>query len=94
MFLRIVIFLILITSSLSAENLKNCEWNNSDGMPCMVISKTPNTSSYNSQIINKIVFTKQQINESGSATALDLIKKVSGLDFYQTGQKDSKLLFL
>ena len=87
MLLRVSFILLLLISNLYAENLKNCEWNNSDGIPCTVISKTPNTSSYNGQTINKVVFTKQQINESGSTTALDLIKKVSGLDFYQTGQK-------
>ena len=87
MLLRVSFVLLLLISNLYAENLKNCEWNNSDGTPCVVISKTPNTSSYNAQGINKKVFTKQQINESGSTTALDLIKKVSGLDFYQTGQK-------
>ena len=33
----------------------------------------------------KKVFTKQQIDESGATTALDLIKKVSGIDYYQSG---------
>ena len=42
---------------------------------------------YNSQGINKQIFTKQQIIESGATTAVDILKKISGLDYYQTGQK-------
>ena len=71
----------------SANALENCKWNNKNGTPCITISKTSNTSSYNAQGINKKVFTKQQINESGATTALDLLKKISGLDYYQVGQK-------
>ena len=67
--------------------MENCKWNNQKGNPCITISKTPNTSSYNSQTVNKQVFTKQQIIEFGATTTVDLLKKVSGLDFYQTGQK-------
>ena len=32
------------------------------------------------------VFTKKQIIDSGATSALDLLKKVPGLDYYQTGQ--------
>ena len=85
--LRILFILILSISFSNAASLENCKWNNSNGIPCTTISKTPNTSSYNAQGVNKKVFTKQQIDDSGATTALDLIKKVSGLDFYQTGQK-------
>ena len=94
MLLRIIIFIIFSITNLNAKNLKNCEWNNSGGIPCVVISKTPNTSSYNGQTINKVVFTKQQINESGSTTALDLIKKFQVWIFTKLDKKDSKLLFL
>ena len=71
----------------NANALENCRWNNQKGIPCIAISKTSNTSSYNAQGINKKVFTKQQIIDSGATTTIDLLKKVSGLDFYQTGQK-------
>ena len=91
MMLRIIVsiyFVLILSISVSnAAPLKYCKWNNSKGIPCITISKTPNTSSYNAEGVNKKVFTKQQIDESGATTALDLIKKVSGLDFYQTGQK-------
>ena len=85
MFIRLFLILILSISNVSA--LENCKWNNGKGVPCTTISKTPNTSKYNSNGINKIIITKQQIVESGATTAVDLLKKVSGLDYYQTGQK-------
>ena len=85
MLIRLVFFFFLLISNLYA--LDNCEWNNSAGIPCTTIAKTPNTSEYNSQGINKKIFTKQEIIHSGATTALDLLKKVSGLDYYQTGQK-------
>ena len=85
MFIRLFIFLFLFISSANA--LENCKWNNQKGTPCITISKTPNTSLYNSQGINKQIFTKQQIIESGATTAVDILKKISGLDYYQTGQK-------
>ena len=34
-----------------AEDLKNCEWDNREGTPCLTISKTPNTSSFSSLIV-------------------------------------------
>jgi vitamin B12 transporter len=85
--LRIFFILILSISVSNAVSLENCKWNNSKGVPCTTIIKTPNTSSYNAQGVNKKVFTKQQIDESGATSALDLLKKVSGLDYYSSGQK-------
>ena len=85
MFIRFILFLFLSISNVNA--LEDCKWNNKKGVPCTTIIKTPNSSKYNSQAINKKIFTKQQIIESGATTALDLLKKVSGLDYYQTGQK-------
>ena len=87
MIIRLFLILFLSISISSVQALENCQWNNQKGIPCTTISKTPNTSSYNAQGINKKVFTKRQIIESGATTAIDLLKKVSGLDYYQTGQK-------
>ena len=81
----LVFFISIYFSNVFA--LENCKWNNQDGTPCVTISKTPNTSFYNSQGVNKEVFTRQQIIETGATTAIDVLKKVSGLDYYQTGQK-------
>ncbi len=85
MFIKIFLFFLFLISSVQA--LENCNWNNQKGTPCIIISKTPNTSTYNSIGVNKVVFTKKQISDTGATTAVDLLKRVSGLDYYQTGQK-------
>ena len=85
MIFKIFLFLIILISS--AKSLENCKWDNRRGEPCITISKTPNTSLFNTQGVKKKVFNKKQIMESGATSALDLLKKVSGLDFYQSGQK-------
>jgi vitamin B12 transporter len=85
MIIRSFFFLIIYISSVQA--LENCKWNNNKGNPCTIISKTPNTSAHNSQGVTRKVFTKQQIIDSGTTSTLDLLKKVPGLDYYQSGQK-------
>lgn len=85
--LRLIFILFLITSNLYAENLKNCEWDNKESVPCLVINKTPNTSEYSELGVNKIVITKEEINNSGAVDANDVLKLVSGLDVFQSGTK-------
>ena len=75
--LKIFYLVLIVFLPLKVLALENCNWNNNQGIPCTVITKTPNSSEYNTQGINKKVFTKQQINESGATSAIDLIKKVS-----------------
>jgi vitamin B12 transporter len=87
MLLRIAIFLILLISSLNAETLKNCEWDNQKGIPCVVLNKTPNTSEYSELGINKIVITKENIVNSGAVDTNDVLKLVAGLDIFQSGSK-------
>jgi vitamin B12 transporter len=87
MFLRIGIFLIFITSSLSAENLQNCSWDNKKDKPCVLISKTSNTSEYSEIGVNKIVVTKEDIDNSGAVDTNDVLKLISGLDVFQSGPR-------
>ena len=87
MFLKLLLLFFLLIFNNSLQALEKCEWNNQKGIPCITISKTPNSSLYNSQGVNKEIFTKQQIIDSGATSALDILKKVTGLDYYQTGQK-------
>ena len=51
MFIRLFLILFLAVSNVNA--LENCKWNNTKGIPCITITKTPNTSKYNAQGINK-----------------------------------------
>ena len=87
MLLRIAIILLLITTSLSAENLNDCQWGNKRGVPCLTVSKTPNTSAYSELGINKIIITKQDIINSGAIDTVDVFQLVSGLDVFQSGPK-------
>ncbi len=87
MFLKLLLFFSLLINTTNLLALENCNWDNRKGIPCITISKTSNTSPYNSQGINKEIFTKQQIIDSGATSALDILKKVTGVDYYQTGQK-------
>ena len=82
---RILIILGLFLLSSKAFSLENCEWNNHKGTPCLTITKTPNTSYLNSESINKKIYTKQMILDSGAKSTIDLIKYVSGVDYYQNG---------
>ena len=53
---------LLTLLSLNVTALENCKWDNSNGLPCVTISKTPNTSFLNSQSVGKQIFTKQNIH--------------------------------
>jgi len=85
--LRVIIIFFILISNLYAENLENCEWDNSIGLPCVTISKTSNTSAYNESNIIKKVFNRQEIEATGAKDTLDLLKLIPGLDYYQSGQK-------
>ena len=87
MLYRILIILIFLISNLNADNLEKCEWDNRDGIACLTISKTPNTSAYNNNNVIKKVFNKQEIEAAGAKDTLDLLKLIPGLDYYQSGQK-------
>ena len=87
MLVRIIIFFIFSISNLYAENLKNCQWDNRKGVPCIVISKTPNTSEISEIGINKIVISKKEIDNLGAVDVNDILKNISGLDIFQSGTK-------
>ncbi len=83
--LLLVFVISFFTFNVSA--LENCEWDNKKGVPCLTISKTPNTSEFNQGTINKIIITKQDIINSGALDTNDVLKLVPGLDVFQSGQK-------
>jgi len=84
---NIFLILIMLISTFSASALENCKWDNKKGVPCLTISKTPNSSDFNQEGINKIIITKQDIINSGAVDANDVLKLVTGLDVFQSGQK-------
>ena len=79
------VFLFLL--NFKVHSLEDCKWKNEDGIPCVTITKTTNTSSFNSENVNKKIFTKQDIINSGAKDTFDVLKLVSGLDYYQHGPK-------
>lgn len=91
MLLRLSIFsyLVFLISifTYSASALENCKWNNKNGLPCLTVNKTPNTSEFNYDSVNKIIITKQDITNSGAVDTNDVLKLISGLDVFQSGQK-------
>ena len=85
--LKIIIILLLTISNLFADNLKECEWDNRKGDPCIVISKTPNTSSFSERSVNKIIINREQIEKSGATDVVDVLNYIDGIDLKQNGQR-------
>ena len=83
--LRSILIFSFVFFSTKALTLEKCEWDNKKGIPCLTITKTPNTSFLNGESINKKIYTKQMILDSGAKSTIDLIKYVSGVDYYQNG---------
>ena len=83
------LFLTLIISifTFNVSALENCKWYNKKGVPCLTISKTPNTSELNQGSVNRIIITKQHIINSGAVDTNDVLKLIPGLDIFQSGQK-------
>ena len=82
---KVLIFTFFIAFSSSSEALKQCEWDNNKGIPCINISKTSNSSAYSKKGINKIIITKQDIINSSAIDINDVLKLIPGLDVFQSG---------
>ena len=85
MLIRVIIIFLLSLTNLTAENLKNCEWNNDKGIPCIKITNTPNSSILTEPGINKLIITKKDIINSGAIDTVGVLKLVPGLDVFQSG---------
>ena len=82
---KLILILTLFTLNVSA--LENCTWDNKKGIPCVTVSKTPNTSILNKEGVNKITITKEDIIKSGAVDINDILKIIPGLDIFQSGTK-------
>ena len=87
MFIRIFLIFLFLTSNLYGENLTNCEWDIRKGTPCIIVSKTPNTSEYSKLNLNKIVITKEEIDNMEALDINDVLKNIPGLSVFQSGTK-------
>ena len=86
-FNKLLISLVLSIYTFSAAALEHCDWYNKKGVPCLTISKTPNTSEFNEDNLNKVIITKQDIIDYGALDVNDALRLVPGLDIFQSGQK-------
>ena len=87
MLARLFLFLFLFFYTFNLYALENCKWNNKKGIPCLTVSKIPNTSKFNQEGVSKIVITKQDIINSGALDSNDVLKLIPGLDVFQSGPK-------
>ena len=71
--LFIVILFIFSNLKLFADELKNCEWDNREGVPCIIISKTPNTSFFSEGSVSKIIIDREEIEKSGAVDVVDVL---------------------
>ena len=57
--LSIILILNISLLTAKAEILPNCKWDNRNGIPCININKTNNTSKITKTGINKIIITNR-----------------------------------
>jgi vitamin B12 transporter len=86
MIIRTILVFLFFVTNLKAETSQYCKWYNQN-KPCLKITKTPNTSEFNKNSVNKIIITKQDIFDSGAQDFNDVLKSIPGLDVFQSGQK-------
>ena len=81
----LLVLTAIIYLPLEAKDLKNCEWKNDEGTPCLTIFSTPNTSDINESSLNKVVITKKQMIDSGYEDVRSVLEYVTGLDVFANG---------
>ena len=88
----VIIILVLILNSLTlkADNLPTCNWENKNGIPCINISKTNNTSKISEAGVVKTIISKQEIENLGITNIGEILKTISGMDVYRDGPSGQK----
>ena len=84
--------LVLIIPSISFANekssLEDCSWNKKNQYPCLLIQKnTSNSSKLSKNYINKIIISKDDINNSGAVDLIDVFKLIPDVNITQSGPK-------
>ena len=89
LFMKNRLFLILLLTNVffSAHALDECKFYNNEGIPCVDISKTPNTSSLSKNLVNKFLINKEDIVKINAVDIVDVLKIIPGLDVFQSGQR-------
>ena len=88
MFIRILLFIIISISAVAAnaDELKDCEWNNSRNIPCLTIkSSIPNSNIVSNKISPTTIITKEQIEESNLVDLPRVLNFINGVQITQSG---------
>ena len=88
--LFLIINLSIFNVSKANENNSNysCKWENKNDVPCVeIVSLIPNSSRFSKSGINKIIFTKKQILESGAVDLVDILQTLPDINITQSGPK-------
>ena len=82
------IFLILffsinfvgLFSNVLSDEIEKCNWDNRNGIPCITVQKTPNTSQFSEGSINKLTINRQEIERIGAVDVVDILNYIDGID--------------
>ena len=85
--IKILLIFLISIFTFNAYALEKCKWNNKRGVPCLTVTKTPNTSGFSTIGVNKQIITKQDILKSGAIDVKSVLDMVPGLDLKQNGQQ-------
>ena len=85
--LLVILSSFLVFNKSFSEN-QNCNLSSQDSeTPCIVITKTANTSIFSQDGVNKIVINKQEIEESGAVDLIDVLNSLPDINITQSGPK-------
>lgn len=84
-FLSIVLAFLSFFFSNTVLALEECKWNNEIGLPCITITKTPNTSAYSEEGVIKQIITREEIINSGATDTTEILNLISGIDVFRSG---------
>ncbi len=86
-FLLVILSLFLVFNKSYSEN-QNCNFSSQNSKaPCILITKTANTSIFSQDGVNKIVINKQEIEESGAVDLIDVLNSLPDINITQSGPK-------
>ncbi len=82
-----ILFVLIFLTPLYSKEMKNCEWKNENGVPCLTIFSAPNTSKITESTLGKTIITRKQITDSGYKDVRSVLEYVVGVDVYANGPK-------
>lgn len=90
--MKLIFFLILFFFFVKiSHSSEECKWNTKKTNACVTIIKTPNTSEYSKNGVNKIIISKEYINNISAIDMNDVLKNVQGIDIFQSGGKGQNI---